>query len=397
MHVCLISYEFPPHGGGEASYARALAEAFSREGNEVTLVVPWAPDMARIESDRVSVLTPETGGPIREARFLAGAERALDHLVRTRRPDMVHVTFDYPTFFLHVRRTGVPCVATVHHLHLPEAITMAATRRGLAERLPLLLKASIMNSLEGRLLRQCDATLAVSKYTASTVERYLGIDPRSLRVVPNGIDASPFERGDGKAFRRQFPVVRGKAVLYVGRLTRSKGVDLLIDAFAKVKKRVADASLVVVGSGDSGYTRQLVARSALLGISESVVFTGRIPDEVLPHAYAASEMTVLPSYMEGFGLSVLESMASARPSIATRVGGVPEVMVDGETGLLIPPGDAERLAEAMTSLLKDPALAARMGAAGRARAKREFTVERMAEGTLAVYREVMRRKAAFNA
>jgi phosphatidyl-myo-inositol dimannoside synthase len=394
MHVCLISYEFPPHGGGEASYTRSLAEAFARGGDEVTLVVPKAPDMARIKSERVRVLTTEAGGPIREARFLAGAERALDHLVRTRKPDIVHVTFDYPTFFLHVRRPGVPCVATVHHLHLPEAMSMAETRRGLAERVPTLLKASIINSLEGMLLRQCDATLAVSRFSASTVERFLAIEPGRLRVVANGIDPSPFERGSGEAFRRRFPAAVGKLVLYVGRLTQSKGVDVLIEGFAKVKKEEPDVSLIIVGSGDSRYRSYLSGRAESLGVSGSVVFTGRIPDELLPHAYAACELTVLPSYMEGFGLSVLESMASARPSVATRVGGVPEVMVDGETGLLVPPGDAERLAEAMGTLLADPALANRMGEAGRDLAKRQFTVEKMAEGTMAVYRESIRRRGA---
>lgn len=347
-----------------------------------------------VESDRVHVLATEAGGPIREARFLAGAERALDHLIRTRKPDIVHVTFDYPTFLLHVRRPGIPCVATVHHLHMPEAVSMAETRRRLVDRLPVMLNASIINHLEGRLLRQCDATLTVSKYSAWTVERFLSVEPEMLRVVPNGIDATRFERGDGQVFRRRFPSTGEKTVLYVGRLTQSKGVDVLLEGFSKLKRAVPDATLAIVGSGDLRYGGYLRRLAGSLGVSDSVTFTGRIPDWLLPHAYAACKTTVLPSYMEGFGLSVLESMASAKPSVATRVGGVPEVMVDGETGLLVPPGDAERLAGAMRTLLVDPELADRMGEAGRSVAKSHFTIEKMAEGTSEVYRECIRRRAS---
>ncbi len=391
MRVCLVSYEFPPYGGGEASYTHALATAFSRRGHDVTVMVPKTRNPPNAESGDFHVLAIETAGPIRGARFLSGAERALDSVASTEKPDIVHVTFDYPTFLFHVRRRGIPCVATVHHLHLVEALSMSASGGGgLRRGLPLFLRASILTSLEGRLLRQCDTALAVSRFTASTVERYLGIDPRRLRVVMNGIDPTPFERGDGEAFRTMFPGVKEKAVLYVGRLSQTKGIDLLVEAFARIKKENPESSLVLVGSGDPKFVRKLMLRAASLGISNDVVFTGRIPGSLLPHAYAASSLTVLPSHMEGFGLSVLESMASARPAVATRVGGVPEILVDGKTGILVPPGDAGGLASAILSLLEDAELSRKMGRAGRELAMDRFTLERMAEGTMAVYEETVR-------
>jgi glycogen(starch) synthase len=390
MHICLVSYEFPPRPGGEASYTRALAEAYSRRGDEVTLIIPGSSENPAVRSDRVRVLATETGGPVREAKFLSGAERALDYLAMVRRPDVVHVTFDYPTFLFHVRRRGIPCVATVHHLQIAEAVSLAASGGGNAGLRPIsLLRASILNSLEARLLRQCDAIITVSRFTASTVRRYISIDPARLRVVMNGIDPAPYQGAEAETFRLRFPMVRERVVLYVGRLTRSKGVGLLIEAFAAVTREAPDASLVIVGSGDRKFVARMVARAATLGISGSVFFTGRLDDDTLRSAYAASTVTVLPSYMEGFGLSILESMAASRPSVATRVGGVPEVLVDGETGILAPPGDVKQLAKAICSLLADPALASRMGRAGGRLAGDRFTAERMAQETMRVYEEVI--------
>ncbi|HUI01137.1 MAG TPA: glycosyltransferase family 4 protein [Nitrososphaerales archaeon] len=387
MRVCLVSYEFPPSGGGEASYTRALATQFSKAGHDVTLVLPVRPKGLE-ETSNLRVLATGTAGPIRGARFLSGTERALDQIARTR-PDVVHVTFDYPTFLLHLGQRGIPCVATVHHLHLVEALSMSAWGEGPARMVPAFLKASVLNSLETRLLRQCDTTIAVSRHTASTVERYMGIDPLRMRVVMNGIDTSPFEKGDGDVFREAFPRTKERSVLYVGRLNQSKGVQVLLDAFAMMLKTGPASSLVLVGTGEARFVGSLRDRAASLGISEDVVFAGRISDSLLPHAFAASSMSVLPSYMEGFGLSVLESMASSRPAVATKVGGVPEVLVDGETGLLVRPGDAKGLSDAMGLVLSDQALARRMGEAGRRAARERFTADRMADETLDVYAETV--------
>lgn len=388
MRICLVSFEFPPSGGGEATYTRALATSYSKSGHDVTLIVPKVDRPIETGDAGYRVVRVGLGGPIRGARFLAGAERALDKMTGADRQDIVHVTFDYPTFLFHVRRRGVPCVATVHHLHVAEA-SAATAGDGLIARLGPSTRASVLTWLEGRLLGQCEAVVAVSEYTASTLQRFLSLDPRRLRVVMNGIDQLPFERSDPGAFRQAFPTVKEKAILYVGRLSPSKGVDVLVDAFAKVSAKSPGSSLVFVGAGDSAFVRRLKQRAASLGASDDILFAGRVPDSMLPSAYAAASVTALPSLMEGFGLSVLESMASARPCVATRVGGVPEVLADGKTGLLVPPANVERLASAIGALLDDPGLARRMGEAGRDVARSRFQLERMARETVALYEEVL--------
>ncbi len=124
-------------------------------------------------------------------------------------------------------------------------------------------------------------------------------------------------------------------------------------------------------------------------MSDRVVFTGGYSQELLAHVYAASTLVALPSLMEGFGISVLESMASSRPCVATRVGAIPEILKNGETGLLVEPANSRELGDAMAALLSDTSRCAEMGQKGLELVKREFSLERMTADTLQVYRDLV--------
>ncbi|MDA4132274.1 MAG: glycosyltransferase family 4 protein [Thaumarchaeota archaeon] len=326
---------------------------------------------------------------LRELDFLGQAERIISYLADRGRIDLVHVTFDYPTFFFRLKRRGVPCVATVHHLHLAEALSMLRYESSVPRKIAQMLRASTLTGFEGRLARQCEAVIAVSGFTAETVRRLLSVPREAVRIVKNGIDASEFAGGDPLLFREKFPVLGDKTVLYVGRLERSKGLHYLMPAFARVLSRVPDATMAVVGRGSDEYLAELKIGARSAGISDRVVFTGRISQDLLPHAYAASALVVLPSLMEGFGISLLESMAAERPCVATRVGAVPEIIKHGETGLLVKPADSQELGGAMATLLSDPALRAAMGKKGLETVKRDFTLARMTSDTVQVYKELV--------
>jgi len=391
VRVCLVTYEYPPRAGGEGTYTRSLAVELSRQGHEVTVVAPATGPVRGDEG--VRLMTVEEGRwPLREARFLAGAELAIDRLVDDTKVDLIHVTFDFPTFLLHVRHKGVPCVSTVHHLQVAEAISRLPYT-SLWSRIPLLLRGSVLSGLEGRILEQCDRVIAVSEFTAATLRQYLSVDPRSVTVVRNGVDPARFEGGDGDEFRGAFPRVGEKCVLYLGRIHPSKGLEVLIDAFSEVHRVNPDASLAIVGTGDASYMQQLASRTASRGIANSVIFTGKISDDLLPHAYAASTLTALPSFIEGFGLSVLESFASGRPCVATRMGALPELVTDGANGLLVEAGDSRGLGAAMERLLSDPRLASSLGENGRDLVERELNVETMAKKTSEVYENLVRAEA----
>jgi glycosyltransferase involved in cell wall biosynthesis len=389
LRICLVSYEFPPGGGGEASYVYNLASGLGRLGHEVLVITPRTAGTQFADGPFKIIPTRPSRALIREVEFLTEAESTISQLAEQGRIDLVHVTFDYPTFFFRLRNRGVPCVATVHHLHLVEALAMLPHVGSAPQKLAQMFKASILTALEGRLVRQCEAVIAVSGFTAETVRRFLSSPPDRVRIVKNGIDVAGFDGGDPERFRDRFPGLGEKTVLYVGRLERSKGLQYLIPAFARVLSRVPDATLAIVGRGSDRYLRELKLAARSAGVAEKVVFTGRIPQDILPHAYAASALVALPSLMEGFGISLLESMASSRPCVATRTGAIPEILRHRETGLLVKPADSVDLGDAMVTLLSDPALRTAMGKKGLEVVKRDFTLERMTADTLGVYRDLI--------
>lgn len=388
MRLCLVSYELPPSGGGEASYVEGLATTLGGMGHEVTVIAPR--DLRSEGSERPFRVVPVGHGraPIRGAGFLAGADSKVSAMARDRKIDLVHFTFDYPTFPVRLGK-AVPSIATVHHLHEVEALSMLPYETSVAQKIFRLLKGSILTTLEGSLVRQCAAVIAVSRFTAGSVETHLSVPRERTHLVRNGIEAMRFARGDPERFRREFPQLGEKTILFVGRLERSKGLRYLISAFARVRSDFSDASLAIVGSGNDEYLSELklVARSA--GVADHVIFTGRISQDLIPHAYAASSLVALPSLMEGFGITLLESMASSRPCVATRVGAIPEIIRNGETGILVRPADSEDLGGKMAALLSDPSLGTAMGKKGLEIVKKEYSVERMTTDTIEVYRRVL--------
>jgi glycosyltransferase involved in cell wall biosynthesis len=173
-------------------------------------------------------------------------------------------------------------------------------------------------------------------------------------------------------------------VATVGRVVPRKGLETLIDAWRLVEPRSAERLVIV---GDGPLRRELERRANAAGIDGSIHFAGH-SDDVLGWLRRVA-VFVQPSLSEGLGLSALEAAACGLPIVASRVGGLMEVVAEGETGLLVPPGEPEPLARALRSALDDPALRGAMGAAGRRRVQEVFSPERMVEETIAVYRGVL--------
>jgi glycosyltransferase involved in cell wall biosynthesis len=169
----------------------------------------------------------------------------------------------------------------------------------------------------------------------------------------------------------------------VARLEPEKGHPTLLDAWPAVLRAVPDAYLLVVGEGSR--REPLEAQARELAIGQRVVFTGRRDD--IPAVTAALDVAVLPSYREAQGLSILEAMALSRPVVATAVGGIPEVITDGESGLLVPPHDVEALSSAIVRLLTDHPLADTIARAGHDIVHDRFCVERMVHAVEAIYDE----------
>jgi sugar transferase (PEP-CTERM/EpsH1 system associated) len=283
----------------------------------------------------------------------------LRSLFRELRPDVVHTHQIGALFYAGpaARRAGVPVV--VHTEHGKHYDRPSRTRW--------------LGRLAGR---RAARFFCVSADIAAAAEAHRIVPRRKLHVVPNGIDTDRFrDRGEGNGVRTSLGIPPGAPVVgTVGRLCEIKRQDLLIRAFQQVRARPAEAHLLFVGDGPwMGPLRELVAG---LGLSERAHFAGYQPR---PAPYLqAMDVFALTSRSEGMPLVVLEAWAAGVPVVATRVGGLPELVDDGRTGILVDFGDEAALAHALGGLIADPSRARRVGEAGRERVESRYSLRRMA-------------------
>jgi glycosyltransferase involved in cell wall biosynthesis len=222
-----------------------------------------------------------------------------------------------------------------------------------------------------------------------------GYDESKITLIRNGVDLTRFDAPpEPERLRRELGLPDGTPlVAVVSRLTRLKGLEQFLEAAAAISVRVPDARFLVVGETNPAhvaYLTELKAYAERLGVADRVIFTGLRTD--VPTLLASVNVSVMPSLNEALSNVLLESMAAGAPTVATRVGGTPEALVDGVTGLLVPPGDSAALTDAIVRLLEDPAMAAHLGRAARQRIADTFSVTRMVRSTEEIYLELLDRK-----
>ena len=222
-----------------------------------------------------------------------------------------------------------------------------------------------------------------------------GYHPARIVVIRNGVDLGRFaQAGRPDALRRELGLAPGTTlVAVVSRLTRLKGLEQFLEAASALAPRIPNARFLIVGETsphDGWYLTELQNRAKQLGVADRVIFTGIRSD--VPSLLSSVDVAVMPSLNEALSNVLLESMAAGVPVVATRVGGTPEAVSHGETGVLVPPGDAAALTTAIATLLADPELAARLGKAARQRIADRFSVERMVSATEQLYFDLLARK-----
>jgi glycosyltransferase involved in cell wall biosynthesis len=233
---------------------------------------------------------------------------------------------------------------------------------------------------------------------AESVKEWLisqGYNPRKIVVIPNGVDLSRFNETTNRSrIRSELHIPDGVPIVtVVSRLTRLKGLEHFLEAAELLQPRFPDARFVIVGyanPAEQEYHNALKALTDQLGLTARVVFTGLRSD--VPALLAASTVSVMPSLNEALSNVLLESMAAGAPIVATRVGGTPEAIVDGVTGLLVDPGDSAALADAIARLLENPQLAAQLGRAARQAIEDRYSIERMVRATEQLYLDLLARK-----
>lgn len=232
--------------------------------------------------------------------------------------------------------------------------------------------------------REVDGVVAISRGIASILAA-AGVRREKIRVIHSGVDPAPFEKTAPARPAGAAPVVGSVAVL-----EERKGHGFLLAAAAELKRQGRRVSYRIAGTGSE--EERLRAASKMLGLGADVEFAGFIAD--VPAFLSTIDVFVLPSLFEGLGVAALEAMAAAKPVVASDVGGLPELVLDGRTGRLVPPGDAPALARAIAEILERPDRGRAMGEEGRTRVTREFTMERMAEQNESYYYELIEARSA---
>lgn len=238
--------------------------------------------------------------------------------------------------------------------------------------------------------RMTDLIVANSEAVKEDVVRQERVEPAKVRVIYNGIDPYLYDIPADPALRASLGVPEeARIVGVVANLIHYKGHRFFLQACQEVKRKYPAVCFLLIGDGPLRGALEGLARK--LGLDKDVLFLGSRQD--IPQLLALMDVAVLPSLEEGFPNAILEAMAARKPVVATRVGGVPEVVIHGETGLLVPPKDPPALAEAIIELLGDPKRAEEMGKAGRDRVKKEFGLDRMIREMEGLYEELITRSS----
>lgn len=356
--------------GGAEKHLLSLTGALDRERfHPVVVYLKGVGSMAAdFKQEGVRVLSVPMRGPL-DLSLLP----RLRALFREEKPAIVHTHLFkadiYGAFAAH--RAGVPVVLSTKHNE------------------DQYLRNPFFAFLGRKAAAACDRVVVISEAVGRFTEQVGGIPAIKMRKIPYGLKFSPPENGARPRIRGELGVPEEAPLVgTVGRLYPQKGQVYLLRAMAEVVKEVEGVRLLIVGDGP--LRGELEAEARQLGIASRVVFAGLRRD--VPAILSAIDLFTLPSLWEGFGLVLLEAMAASKPVIGTRVGSLPEVISENETGLLVPPSDPGSLARAILELLSRPERARRMGRAGRGRLESLFSLETMVRAWENLYVELLQEK-----
>jgi glycogen synthase len=369
MRVAVLSWEYPPRvHGGLGRHVHAVCRELLRIGHDVHVVTtdhPRAPAKTTAEGVIVHRVRPAAsawpapGWPPDEwlaevHRFDVALRRTALHLVGDGGFDVVHA---------HDWMVGAAGAHVAARMGLPLVVTIHATERG---RHQGWLPGPLNRWIDGRereLAAGAAEVIVCSRAMAEQVAAHLG--RRDVHVVANGVDvparASRVHTGVGRPGQQG-----GGRLLFVGRLEHEKGVHVLLHALQRLRDTGRPVRLAIAGEGTQRAALEALAQR--LRLRRSSTFLGFCDPPVLAALRDASHVAVVPSLYEPFGLVALEAMAAGTPLVATRTGGLAELVRDGEDGLLVPPEEPDLLAGAIARVLDDPVLAGALRSAGRRRA-----------------------------
>jgi len=379
LKICILCQDFPPLTGGIAAHVYELSKALVRQGNEVHAIVPKYPyDMKNEEI--VDGIYVHRVFQIRK-RLLSGnlyipfGILKLKSIIKKYDIDIIHYHSSYPESIITKFVKNIPIVFTVHDSGF---LKMAENKKH-----------------EKRLrfrISHPDIIIGPSIELANVPTKF-GVSAKKTIFISNGVDPIKFNPNiDSNEIRKKYNLSdKDLVVLCPRRLDPKNGVKYLIEATPLISKRIEKAKFLIVGEGGFKKERLMLEnRVKVLGLSDKVIFTGDIPNPLMPKYYTASDIVVLPSLMEATSISGLEAMSSGKPLVGTSVGGIPQIIEDGITGIIVPPKNPNALANAIIHLLIDDNIRIKMGINARKRVEKEFSWNIIAQKTMKVYNNLIK-------
>jgi phosphatidyl-myo-inositol dimannoside synthase len=350
MHVLVITNDLPPRVGGIQYYVDQLARGLVAAGDQVTMYGSTSEGWEAFDATApYTVVREATSTLLPTPTVLRHALR----IIERRQPDVVVFGATFPLALMGPRlrrRTGLPYVGFTHGLEVSSARAPGGSR--------------LLRSIG----RDAAAVTFVSHWCQDLLRPGFGPGPR-YELLPPAVDPAFHPGVDGSAVRARHGFGDDPVVVCVSRMVERKGQDQLIRSLPELRRRVPGARLLLVGGGP--FRDGLVALARDTGVSDWVTIAGQVSDEELPAHYAAGDVFAMPCRerkggleVEAFGIVFIQAQAIGRPVVAGNIGGVPDALDPGRTGLLVDGASVDQVTDAVASLLGDPERATSMGEAG---------------------------------
>ncbi len=377
--ICIVTQQYRSVYSGIGVHSRNLLAGLTRDGHKVFLLTQ-ASQLDTVPNGVQVRAVPGSFLQSSQARWIPLAwhfARALCKLNAAERFDIVHFTDARESILFARDHTAV--VGNVNDYYAAQMQPLGYYREHYTDALQRWLYYAFVHQCERIAFRRLGAVIANSDYTLSAVQSAYHLDHQRLFKCLKCMDESQFERIPHS------PPASG-LILFAGGNMQRKGLRTLIQAAPQILRTRSDVKFVVVGTDRNSLKMQEMCRE--LKISDRFHFVGWITNEQLRTLYRRASVFVMPSLMEAFGMTLLEAMASDTPVVATRVGGIPELVRHGENGLLVEPSDPRGLAKSLLEILENSDLAKQLGAGGLETARR-FGIEQMLSCTYRVYESLL--------
>jgi glycogen(starch) synthase len=386
MKIGTLSWEFPPRVvGGIARHCEGLAKAQVQQGHDVylfTLDFPGSPSYEEMGGIKVYRASTELGHP----NFLTWV-LLFNHFLSKKMADLIKLV-DFDVMHVHDWLAAFSGITFKHYTKKPMVLTVHSTEVGRAQGLHSPDSFSI-NGIEWWATYEADRVIVCSHSMKDEICNHFNLPEKKVDIIPNAIDSSkyqiPVDRG---TIRQRYGVGWGeKLILCVGRLVPQKGVEYFIRAIPQIARSHPEAKYIIVGEG---WSRDILeAEAKATGHANKIRFTGFVSDKEVINLMASADALIVPSIYEPFGIVALEGMATGVPVVASKVGGLAEVIEHEKTGLFVYPRNIDSIAWGIDKILSDPDHARWLTENAKDKLHKAYSWEAVAMKTVEVYKKVV--------